>query len=443
MENITTSVIARYKNAKHFLRSFWEVLKNGYPARKLTVIGVTGTDGKTTTSHLIYEILKEAGYKAGLVSTVGAWVGEEYRNTGFHITTPNAKMLQPFLKRLVEDGVTHLVLETTSHALDQHRVLGCNFKIGVLTNVTHEHLDYHKTIERYQKAKAKLFKGVKVAVLNNDDGAFDYFKGVTNPRAKIMSYSLQGQASLRARNAKAEGGITRFSVLERDKTHSLTTTLSGEYNISNILGAVGVARAMKVRWAEIKLAISGFEGVSGRMEVIADKPFKLIVDFAHTPNALESLLSSLARPGLVSLGRLGRLIVVFGCAGERDIAKRPMMGEISTRLADISIFTAEDPRSEDVNTIIGQIAKGARAAGAVETESRRAKLFHLPGGINRFIREPDRRQAIRLAVKLAKPHDIVVICGKGHEKSMAYGKIEKPWSDQKEAREALNARKLN
>jgi len=193
----------------------WEVVRNGYPARKLIVIGVTGTDGKTTTSHLIYEILKQAGFKVALVSTVAAYIGDEEIDTGFHVTTPDAKLLQPLIKKVVAAGMTHLVLEVTSHGLDQHRVLGCNFQIGVLTNVTHEHLDYHKTFEKYRATKAKLFRRVKYAVLNQDDPSFAYFKNVSS--GQVIAY-------------------------QKANIKNVSANLVGEYNQYNIAAAISVAK---------------------------------------------------------------------------------------------------------------------------------------------------------------------------------------------------------
>ncbi len=191
-------LVGKRKNFSHFLTSVGQVIRYGYPARKLTVIGVTGTDGKTTTSHLIYEILKKERLPVALISTVGAFVGKEVIDTGYHFTTPDATVLQPLLKRFVKRGVKYLVLEATSHGLDQHRVLGCNFWAGVITNVTHEHLDYHKTFDKYLKAKSKLFRKVKVAVLNKDDSYFAYFKKVVPQKSKLITYSLKHDATYKA-----------------------------------------------------------------------------------------------------------------------------------------------------------------------------------------------------------------------------------------------------
>lgn len=395
------NLVGSYKNKKHLVESIWAVFKNKYPARYLKVIGVTGTDGKTTTCHLIYSILKQAQYPVALVSSVAAFIGEKEIDTGFHVTTPDAKFLQPLLARFINEGVKYLVLETTSHGLDQHRVLGCNFFIGVLTNVTHEHLDYHRTFKNYLATKAKLFRKVKIAVLNHDDKHFNYLKRVSK-RAKIVTYGI---------DKRADFTLDKFK---------FKTKLPGKYNLYNCLAAIATASSLGIEEKVIREAILSFEPVQGRMEEIKEgQKFRVIIDFAHTPNGLEKVLTTLKDQKGKS-----KLIVVFGCAGLRDVQKRPMMGEIATTLADLMILTAEDPRTEDVNEIIEQIARGCRKAGGVEDKT--------------FFRVPDRQEAIDFAIqKLTKKDDIVVICGKGHEKSMCFGKTEVPWSDQKAVRKAL------
>lgn len=413
-------LVRKYKNLRHLLSSLCQVILNGYPARKLKVIGVTGTDGKTTTSHLIYEMLKVQGYRVALVSTIGAFIGEEMIDTGFHVTTPDATQLQPLIRKIKDGGSKYLVMETTSHGLDQYRVLGCNFWVGVLTNVTHEHLDYHQTFENYKKAKGKLFRKVRIAVLNKDDGSFNYFKSLLRNDARLLTYSLGQNSTYRAEWIKIKGGQTHFSLIERGKSHLASTKLIGDYNVSNILAATAVVRKCRVSWINILTVLKDFEGVPGRMEAVdAGQPFSVIVDFAHTPNALEKVLKALKK-----LCK-GKLIAVFGCAGERDMVKRPMMGEIATKLADITIFTAEDPRHERVEDIIAQMVKGA--------EKGRGKYYI----------EPDRKKAIGLAINdLAKRGDIVIVCGKGHEKSMAYGDTEIPWDDRDFVRKYLESYKF-
>ena len=392
----------RYKNFVHFLEAVFAIIRFKYPARKLFVIGVTGTDGKTTTVHLIYSILKAAGKKVGFISTIEARVGNKLIDTGFHVTTPKTKDIQKILSEMVKEKMEYVVLESTSHGLDQHRVFGCNFQIGVLTNVTHEHLDYHKTFEKYRQAKAKLFKSVKYAVLNQDDASFSFFSSI-NKKEKILSYGLESNADYNLKN------------------YPFKTSLPGDYNLSNCLAAISTAKIVGIDDKIIRKAIRDFSGITGRLELITGKkhPFKVYVDFAHTPNGLENLLTSLKN----QIGK-GRLITVFGCAGERDKEKRPLMGKISAKYSDCTVITAEDPRSEKVEEITNQIIKGFKEIKPFKKNS----LYQIP----------DRQEAINYAIKvLAKPKDIVVICGKGHEKSMCFGKTEYPWSDQEAVKKAL------
>jgi len=374
------------------------------PAKSLKVIGVTGTDGKTTTATLIHHLFIRGGKKTALITTVSAKIGAEEIPTGFHITSPHPWKLQSLLKKIVDKDYELVVLEATSHGLAQHRLFGCHFFMGVITNVTREHLDYHQTYENYLAAKAKLFKGVKVAVLNRDDKSFGYLKTKIqkNKQAKMITYGIKKKADF------------------TPKSFKFKTKLFGEYNQYNNLAAIAVASSLGLSEAEIRGGIESFKGIEGRMEEIdEDQSFKVYVDFAHTPNALKQALKALK----AQLSPSGRLIAVFGCAGLRDREKRPLMGEVASKLADRAILTAEDPRTEDVNEIIDQIAVGCQKSGGVEGKT--------------FFKTPDRAEAIRFAVEKARRGDIVVICGKGHEKSMCFGKVEYPWSDQRETRRAL------
>lgn len=386
-------ILNKLRNWKHFFISLYEVIKNGYPARKLIVIGVTGTDGKTTTSHLIYEMLKASGPKVALVSTVGAYIAGEEINTGFHVTTPDAKFLQPFIRKVVNAGMTHLVLETTSHGLDQHRTLGCNFTVGVITNITHEHLDYHKTFEKYRNAKAKLLRHKQFAVLNRDDGSFRWLVSKCKRGCKVIPFG-------------------------KSKRTINNPALRAEYNRYNVDAAEAVARIFRIDENVISQTIQNFSGAPGRNEEInLGQNFRAIVDFAHTPNALELFLKDIKKV----LPKKKKLIVVFGCAGLRDVLKRPLMGNIAAQLADKVIVTAEDPRTESLDTIFRQI------------------IEQIPDPILRkkIIREDDRQKAINLAVKLARPGDILVVTGKGHEQSMCFGTKERPWSDREAVKKAI------
>jgi len=399
-----------------------------HPGRKLTVIGVTGTDGKTTTSNLIFQVLKNAGIKAGLVSTVNAVIGDEVIDTGFHVTTPEATEVQQLLAKMVDAGLTHVVLETTSHGLAQHRVTGCEYDIAVVTNITHEHLDYHGSYEGYRDAKARLFTLLKdtkekpsgnprLAVLNADDGAFEYLdKIVTDNKC---SYSLQGNGNINASSIRYSPGGTDFVIEVNKAIVSIHCNLPGAFNVSNCLAAFTAAvEGLGIDTEVAAKGIASLPGVPGRMEVIdLGQPFTAIVDFAHTPNALLQAIETARQL------THGRVIAVFGSAGLRDRQKRRMMAETSVRLADITILTAEDPRTESLEAILAEMADEAVKAGGVEGQT--------------FFRVPDRGDAIRLGVKLAQPGDLVMPCGKGHEQSMCFGTVEYPWDDRTALRAAL------
>lgn len=409
-----------------------------WPARKLTVIGVTGTDGKTTTTNLIYQILKAAGMQAGMVSTVNAVIGDEVLDTGFHVTTPDAHDVQRYLARMVGAGLTHAVLETTSHGWAQHRVDGCEFDIGVVTNITHEHLDQHGSYENYRAAKARLFSSLdatrtkqhgnpRLAVLNRDDTSYNFLQGVVEKHVKVnkLSYGLDPAAELRATEVSLEPSCTNFTAVHRGLMVDVTTSLVGEYNILNCLAALGATMVgLHIDPAAAARGIASLPGVPGRMERIdLGQSFTAIVDFAHTPNALKVTLEA-ARAMLKDIPGQPRVIAVFGSAGLRDREKRRMMAETSARLADLSVLTAEDPRTESLDGILEEMAAGATQAGGREGET--------------FWRVPDRSEAIRFAVKLARPGDIVLACGKGHEQSMCFGRAEHPWDDRTAMRSALS-----
>ena len=406
----------------------------GFPARQMTMIGVTGTDGKTTTTNLIYQVLLAAGLQAGMISTVNALIGSEAIDTGFHVTTPEAPEVQRLLARMLDAGLTHVVLEATSHGLAQQRVAACEFDMGVVTNITHEHLDYHGSYEAYRAAKALLFSGLsetapktfnppRAAVLNRDDRSFGYLSEIT--KVPIVSYSLEAGAAVRAEAIEWGLDGTSFIATGRnlegvDFRLPIRSQLVGAFNVANCLaGVAATAGVLGLEPQAVQTGIATLPGVPGRMERIdLGQPFTAIVDFAHTPNALRRVLEA-AR---TMTDR--RLIAVFGSAGLRDRAKRRMMAETSAELADLTILTAEDPRSESLAEILAEMAAGAASRGAQEGRS--------------FWRVPDRREALRFAVSLAQPGDVVIACGKGHEQSMCFGEIEYPWDDRTALRAALS-----
>ena len=413
-----------------------------YPSRKMTVIGVTGTDGKTTTATLIYHILRAAGFKTGLISTVSALVGEQTLDTGFHVTTPDATEIQAYLAQMAVQGTTHVVLETTSHGLDQHRVSACDFDIGVVTNITHEHLDYHGSYQSYREAKGRLLRLLaqtppkpagtpRLAVINHDDSSFEYLIDLCNEinahalhRLQMTTFGFQSEAECRAENIKADPVGLNFLALVGGKAFPVQSNLLGIYNISNCLAAIAATVVgLDIGIDAVQAGIASMTGIPGRMERIdLGQDFLAIVDFAHTPHALRQALKT-AREMLNQTKRAGRVISIFGSAGLRDRAKRRMMAEGSAELADLTIFTAEDPRSESLADILTEMADGAESQGAVE-------------GTN-FWRIPDRGDAFRFAVKIARPGDLVIALGKGHEQSMCFGETEFPWDDRVALRAAI------
>jgi UDP-N-acetylmuramoyl-L-alanyl-D-glutamate--2,6-diaminopimelate ligase len=423
------------KDSRHAL-AYLSAAYYGLPARQMTVIGVTGTDGKTTTANLLFHILQASGLRAGMISTVNAVIGEQVLDTGFHVTTPDSPDVQRYLAQMAAAGLTHVVLEATSHGLAQQRVAACDFDIGVVTNITHEHLDYHGTYEAYRATKGLLFASLantpskpfhprRGAVLNQDDLSYDYLSDVTSVRK--ISYGLTELADVRAQEIRHQPDGLSFTVVGRDLEGRgfrlpVAARLVGMFNVSNCLAAVAVTSGVMGLQAEaVQQGIAHFPGVPGRMERIdLGQDFTAIVDFAHTPNAL--------RRGLEAARQLTqeRVIVVFGSAGLRDREKRRMMAEISTELADLTILTAEDPRTESLEAILVEMANGATGRGGVEGKS--------------FWRVPDRREALRFAVRLAKPDDLVMTCGKGHEQSMCFGETEYAWDDRVALRAALAER---
>jgi UDP-N-acetylmuramoyl-L-alanyl-D-glutamate--2,6-diaminopimelate ligase len=405
----------------------------GYPARQLVMIGVTGTDGKTTTANLLFHILQAAGLRAGMISTVNAVIGGQVFDTGFHVTTPEAPSVQAYLAQMVQAGLTHVVLETTSHGLAQRRVAACEFDMGVVTNITHEHLDYHGSYEAYRAAKGLLFAGLSAtrtkpfspprgAVLNRDDQSFAYLSTIT--KAPCLSYGLAETAAVHAEAVETSISGLSFTAVGRNLAGQpfrlpVRSSLVGEYNLYNCLAALSLTLGVMCLPPEaVSAGLAAMRSVPGRMEMIEmGQAFTAIVDFAHTPNALIKSLEAARK--LTS----GRVIVVFGSAGLRDREKRRMMAEASVGLADVSILTAEDPRTESLKGILEEMANGARSRGGVEGQT--------------FWRVPDRREALRLAVRLARPGDLVIACGKGHEQSMCFGETEYAWDDRVGLRAAL------
>lgn len=396
-----------------------------FPSRDLTVIGVTGTNGKTTTTHMLHSILKEAtGGKTGFISTLGADFGNASADTGLHVTTPTAPEIQKYLTMMRDSGLTHVVLEMTSHGLEQGRLSGVDIDAAVVTNVTHEHLDFHGSFEAYRAAKGIMFEMLdtsfrkegmsKISVLNADDDSYPHYKKI---KADIIStYGIDNEATYQASKIEYAPDATHFFVGRR----KYSLKLVGEFNIYNALASIATAHALGIENKFIKRGLQKITSVSGRMERIDEgQDFVAIVDFAHTPDALEKALKA----GRTMLGKDNRLITVFGSAGLRDVQKRFLMAEAAAKFADITVLTAEDPRTESLDSILNMMAEGCRASGGIEGET--------------FIRVPDRGLAIYEACQMAKPGDLVMACGKGHEQSMCFGTIEYSWDDRDAMRAAL------
>ncbi|MDX1601200.1 MAG: UDP-N-acetylmuramoyl-L-alanyl-D-glutamate--2,6-diaminopimelate ligase [Anaerolineales bacterium] len=404
---------------------------HGHPARQLVMIGITGTDGKTTTANLLQQILRQADLPTGMITTVNAVIGDKVLDTGFHVTTPPALQVQGYLAQMVDAGLSHCIIEATSHGLAQRRVDACEFDLAVVTNITHEHLDYHGSHEAYQQAKRRLFRSLEntapkadapapTAILNLDDSSYDYLSEDIDVRQ--VSYGRSQNADVRATEIVEDERGARFKVRGSEYELELQTELLGGYNVSNCLAAFTCAvQGLGVSPETAAAGIAALHGIPGRMEIIdLGQPFTAIVDFAHTPNALERALNSARRM------TEGRLIAVFGSAGLRDREKRRLMAETSARLADVTILTAEDPRTESLSAILEEMLQAAQGAGAVEGES--------------VFRVPDRGDALRRAVEMARPDDVVIACGKGHEQSMCFGETEYPWDDRQALRAALAER---
>ena len=413
-----------------------------WPGRKLIVIGVTGTDGKTTTTNLIYQILLAAGIRAGMISTVNAVIGDEVLDTGFHVTTPDAHDVQRYLAQMVAAGLTHVILETTSHGWAQYRVDACEFDIGVVTNITHEHMDEHGSYENYRAAKARLFSSLEItsektqgnprlAVINRDDvKSFEFLNNFIKVRK--LNYGLHEDADVGAVDIAYSPSGIHFTAQGQDFRVPVSSKLVGAYNVSNCLAALtATVYGLKIKPDVAAQGIAALEGIPGRMERIdMGQNFTAIVDFAHTPNALKMSLEAaremLSRRGrqLPAPTRQPMVIAVFGSAGLRDKAKRRMMAEISAELANLTVLTAEDPRTESLEVILEEMADGARSKGGREGET--------------FWRVSDRGEAIRFALRLAREGDIVLACGKGHEQSMCFGGREHLWDDRIAMRAALS-----
>lgn len=409
---IPTTLFRTIEPYGHLAEAVLANIRYGFPSRHMHVIGVTGTNGKTTTTFLIHKMLSEAGFKVGMLSTVAYGIGDDIKPQIEHITTAQAGILQKRLRDFKRAGVQWVVLESSSHSLAQYRVWGVPYEIAVMTNITYEHLDYHGTFERYLEAKRRLFtlaskNGRAFGVVNAEDPHAQQFVE-SIPRS--VTYGI-GSGELSATQVQLSGDHSTFQASIDADRYDIRINIPGDFNVSNALAAIAVGREVGLNKLQIVQGIAALVGVEGRMTVIDEgQPFKVIVDFAGTPDAFTRLFKGL-RPATT-----GKLIVVFGSPGRRDEAKRPVQGEIAGQNADELIVTEEDDRDVDGNEIMAQIAAGATKAGMVQDKN----LFLIL----------NREEAIGFALTRAtNPEDVVIILGKGHEKTITRGSTDYPWSD--------------
>jgi UDP-N-acetylmuramoyl-L-alanyl-D-glutamate--2,6-diaminopimelate ligase len=396
----------------------------GFPARRLKLAGVTGTNGKTTTTFLIKHICDKASLRCGLIGTVRYEIGE--RVLPAIRTTPESADLQELLAQIVNAGGKAAAMEVSSHALAQERTRGLEWDVAVFTNLTQDHLDFHSTMENYFESKLKLFtqlagqrhKRKPVAVVNIDDRYGEKLLTRIDKKISVVTYGLSARADFRASNYRAEFGATSYQLDARGKSYLVRVPLIGRFNVANSLAALAASNALGVSLREAILSLSKSPQVPGRLEAVpAKRQFQVFVDYAHTPDALLNVLKTLRE----LLPR--RLIVVFGCGGDRDRQKRPLMGEIVDQNADYAIVTSDNPRKEDPDAIIAEVEKGFRS--------------------DHYEKIVDRTAAIARAIELAQPRDLVLIAGKGHENYQEFADHTVPFDDMQLARRALENRPMN
>lgn len=458
------------RNKWHSIQSSWANMRYGFPASNLKIIGITGTDGKTTTATMIYNILKKAGFKVGLITSVSAKIDKEELDTGFHVTTPDPWDIPRYLRMMVEAGIKWVVLEVTSHGLDQNRVANITFNKAVFTNITNEHLDYHKNWKLLALAKAKLINMVEEGgeiIYKEDERGGKFIGRMIENNSTVLLQTACSDELVKKKNVSREG--VNFTYKIKEKEVDIFIPVLGDYNIANAQCAIKTCEDL-VKIEDIIEALSEFKGVKGRMQVVRSKrPCLIIVDFAHTPNALKSVLNTVNElrkidsEGHEGVDKKGKIIVVFGCAGFRDRTKRPIMGKIASKLADVIIITSEDPRTEKLikinDKILEKIYKVERKLVKRFVNRKDYKKVNLEkvkikikerfkkGKKSIFVFDQEninsREDAIDFAVKIAQSNDIVIITGKGHEKSMCFGKTEYPWSDLQAVKRAVKLRYKN
>ena len=380
------------------------------PSKKMKVIGVTGTNGKTTTTYLMKSVLDHVGKKVGVVGTIENRIGDRVLHT--ERTTPESKELQELLNTMAEEQVFHVVMEVSSHSLDLHRVDGIQFEIGIFTNLTQDHLDYHKTMENYKEAKAKLFERAKKSVINLDDATGGFMK--EKARGQVLTFAIENNADLKARDIVISAEGTDFSLTWEGKEYQVHLSTPGRFSVYNALGAIGACLFLEIPMEEIIAGLEENHGVAGRFQTVRNKKgFQAVVDYAHTPDGLDNIIKT-AREFAK-----GRIITIFGCGGDRDKTKRPIMGEIAGSGSDYCIITSDNPRTEDPLTILSEVEAGVKATKCL------------------YEKIADRREAIVQGAKMAKAGDVIIIAGKGHENYQVFKDATIHFDDMEETRKAF------
>lgn len=412
--------ILRTKNNRIFLSKI-SALFYDYPSLKLNVIGITGTNGKTTVSYLTEHILKSAGYNTGLIGTINYKINN--RRYSALTTTPESLDLQQLLARMLDSNVKYVSMEVSSHSLKLHRVDDCHFKVAIFTNLSEDHFDFHKNYKDYFESKAKLFELLKdsrlknrFGIVNIDDRWGRLLYRRFNNKIKLFTYGINEKADFSAYNISLSLSCTRFDIKHRNRTFSIQTPLIGKFNVYNVLVAFATSFLLRIPVKTIIDSIKRFKPPAGRMEIIKSRGIYIGIDYAHTDDALKNVLSSVRNI------TEGRIITIFGCGGDRDRKKRPRMGRVAARLSDIVIVTSDNPRTEDPEKIIDEIEKGVLKIRSTN-----------------YYRIVDRKEAIKKGMQLATPGDFVLIAGKGHEDYQIIGTKKLPFSDREVVKEILKS----
>lgn len=401
--------VVQVENAREAL-ALMAVNYYNLPSEKMHVVGVTGTNGKTTTTYLIKSVLDHMGKKVGIVGTIENRIGDRILHT--ERTTPESKELQELLDTMVKEDVSHVVMEVSSHSLDLHRVDGIVYEVGIFTNLTQDHLDYHKTMENYKEAKSKLFQRAKKSVINLDDAAGNFMK--EKATGQVLTFAVDNAADLQAKDIEVTAEGTNFSLSWSEKEYQVHLSTPGRFSVYNALGAIGACLLLEIPMEDIIMGLQENHGVAGRFQAVRSKKgYQAVVDYAHTPDGLDNILKT-AREFAK-----GRIITIFGCGGDRDKTKRPIMGEIAGDGSDYCIITSDNPRTEDPLTILDEVE-----AGMKNTNCPYKKIA-------------DRREAILEGAKMAKAGDVIIIAGKGHETYQIFKDCTIHFDDMEEIRKAF------